>query len=269
MKWLKSKEKEQPTFSLAQQQAEKLAQMGAQLRETRQKRALSLEEMVVLTKIPRRLLQAIEEGNLEDLPEPVYIQGLIRQFSDALGFQGLEFASNFPLDSHSVSIPPTEKNHSIGLLRPLHLYLLYIFVIVSAVSSLSQLLSNSNTLSHSNQQPQRETAYQSESNQANSQKPTNLQPVSDTSNRINNNQSLQIGVTLKESSWIRVVADGKTEFEGILPQGTYRTWKAQEQLTVKTNNAGSVLMSVNQQEARQMGEPGKEGEIKIGGKPRS
>jgi cytoskeletal protein RodZ len=269
MKWLKSKEQEQPTFSLAEQQTEKLAAMGAQLRESREKKALTLEEMVVLTKIPRRLLQAIEEGNLEDLPEPIYIQGLIRQFADALDLNGVEFASNFPLGTQPVSVPPTEKNYSIGLLRPVHLYLLYIFLIVSSVSSLSQVLNNSNNLSRSPQQPSTETVFHTEPDPANSQQPIPLQPVSDTSNRTNNNQSVQIGVTLKETSWIRVVADGKTEFEGVLPQGTYRTWKAHEQLTVKTNNAGSVLMSVNQQEARQMGEPGKEGEVKIGVKPRS
>jgi cytoskeletal protein RodZ len=76
-------------------------------------------------------------------------------------------------------------------------------------------------------------------------------------------QAVQIGVILKSSSWIRVVVDGKTEFEGVLPQGTSRTWRAQEQLTVKTNNAGGVLMSVNQQAPKQMGEPGKVEEVRI------
>ncbi|MBW4556804.1 MAG: DUF4115 domain-containing protein [Trichormus sp. ATA11-4-KO1] len=268
MKWLKSKDKEQPTLSLAQQQSEKLAQMGAQLWASRQEKALSLEEMVVLTKIPRRLLQAIEEGNLNDLPEPIYIQGLIRQFAEALGFNGVTFASNFPLGSQPVSLPPTEKNQSIGLLRPLHLYLLYIFVILCSVSGLSQLLNNT-ALSNSKQQPGRATVLQSEPTQSTPKLPTEFQPVSNHLNRINDNQSVQIGVTLKASSWIRVVADGKTEFEGILPEGTQRTWKAQEQLTVKTDNAGSVLMSVNQQEAKQMGKPGTVEEIKIGNKPRS
>ncbi len=70
--------------------------MGAQLWASRQEKGLSLEEMVALTKIPRRLLQAIEEGNLDDLPEPIYTQGLIRQFADAMGFNGAEFASTFP-----------------------------------------------------------------------------------------------------------------------------------------------------------------------------
>ncbi|MEA5516119.1 helix-turn-helix domain-containing protein [Nodularia sp. UHCC 0506] len=268
MKWLKSKEQQQPTLSLKQQQSEKLAELGARLWASREERASSLEEMVVLTKIPRRLLQAIEEGNLDDLPEPVYIQGLIRQYADVLGLNGAEFANRFPVDSRSVSLPPTEKKQPINLLRPLHLYFLYIFVIVCSVSGLSQLLNN-NALGDSNQKSKRETVLKPESNQLNSPAFTNLKPISKIFHPSDKNQSLHIGVTLKASSWIRVVADGKVEFEGVLPEGTQRTWKAEEQLTVKTDNAGSVLMSVNQQAAQRMGEVGTEREIKIGAKPRS
>ncbi len=267
MKWLKSKAQAQPKPSLKQQQSAKLAELGDRLLASREERALSLEEMVVLTKIPRRLLQAIEEGKLDELPEPVYIQGLIRQFADALGLNGAEFANSFPVGSQAVSLPLTDKKQAINLLRPLHLYVLYIFVIVCSVSGLSQLLNN-NALSDSNQQPRRETVFQPQPNQLNSPPPTNSQPFSNHLNRINNHQSVHIGVTLKASSWIRVVADGKIEFEGVLPEGSQRTWKAQEQLTVKTDNAGSVLMSVNQQAAQRMGEPGKEREIKIAAKPR-
>ncbi|MBI1242453.1 helix-turn-helix domain-containing protein [Umezakia ovalisporum] len=267
MKWLREKKKH-PKPSFKQQQSEKLAELGACLRTSREERALSLEEMVSITKIPQRLLQAIEQGELDDLPEPIYIQGLIRQFADALGFKGVEFASNFPVDFQPMSAPPRKINYSIGLLRPFHLYFLYIFVIVCSVSSLSRLLHNT-ALSESNGNLKGETVLNPELYQLNSQPSTNLQPVSDKLNNINNPQSVRIGVMLKASSWIRVVADGKIEFEGVLPEGSQRTWQAQEQLTVKTNNAGSVLMSINQQQAQRMGEPGKETEIKIGNKPKS
>ncbi len=261
MKWFKRKAHEQPTPSLEQQQTQKLAEIGAQLGASRQERGFSLEEMVALTKIPRRLLQAIEEGNLDNLPEPIYTQGLIRQFADVLGFNGTEFSSNFPVAVQQVKLPTTGSTRSMGQFRPIHLYLLYVFVIVCSVSSLSQLLNNA-VLKADNSQSE---SYP-ELNQP--QKAT-VQPVSDTLTSLKDNRSLQIGVTLKASSWIRVVADGKTEFEGILPEGTHRVWKAQEQLTVKTDNAGGVLMSVNQQEAKRMGEPGKVEEIKIAAQPES
>ena len=74
---------------------------------------------------------------------------------------------------------------------------------------------------------------------------------------------VEIGVTLKEKSWIRVVVDGKIKYEGELPKGTHQIWKAQEQLTVKAGNAGGVLVSVNKEEAKQMGEPGTIKEVTI------
>jgi cytoskeletal protein RodZ len=82
-------------------------------------------------------------------------------------------------------------------------------------------------------------------------------------------ETVEIGVTLQSSSWILIVADGKTEFEGVLPKGSHRKWKAAEELTVKTDNAGGVLMSVNQQQPKQMGQPGKFQEVRIASKVRS
>ncbi|MBD2384552.1 helix-turn-helix domain-containing protein [Cylindrospermum sp. FACHB-282] len=266
MKWLRRKDDHQTTPSIEQQQSEKLAELGSQLCASRQDKGLSLEEMVGLTRIPRRLLQAIEEGNLDDLPEPIYLQGLIRQFADALGFNGAEFASTFPIGTQRVTLQSTWKNTPIEQLRPIHLYLLYIFLILFSINGLSQLLNNA-ALQANNSQirpiPQKQSVLTPKLTQPNNS--PEIQPVS--SNK--EGQSVQIGVTLKSSSWIRVIADGKTEFEGILPEGTRRTWKATQQLTVKTDNAGGVLMSVNQEEAKEMGEPGTVEEVKIAAKPKS
>jgi cytoskeletal protein RodZ len=269
MKWLSRKDDQQITPSIEQQRLNKLTELGNQLRLSRQAQGLSLDELVLLTRISRRLLQAIEEGNLDDLPEPIYIQGLIRQFADALGLNGAEFAGDFPIAPQPVTRPSIGKSTSIGgQLRPIHLYLLYIFLIVFSVNSLSHLLNNA-VLQANNSQiqiPPQKSLTPGASIPPNDS--PEMQPVGDNLVSNKEGQPVQIGVTLKSSSWIRVVADGKTEFEGILPEGTYRTWKAQQQLTVKTDNAGGVLMSVNQQEAKEMGEPGKVEEVRIAAKPK-
>jgi len=251
MKWFSKKDEQPIKPSIQEHQAEKLGQIGSQLASLRQEKGLTLDELVVLTRIPRRLLQAIEEGNLTDLPEPIYIQGLIRQFADTLGIQGREFASYFPIGSQSVGMQSKWKVQAIPQLRPIHLYLLYIVLIFSSVNGLSQLLNNS-SLQANNRQVQPKTLTQATANN------TLITSKKD--------QSVQIGVTLKASSWISVVTDGKTAFEGVLPEGSSRIWKATEQLKVKTDNAGGVLMSVNQQEAKEMGEVGKTQEIMIGAK---
>ena len=271
MKWLRKKNNKQPSISLEQERAEKLAEMGAQLWALRQEQGLSLEQMVALTRIPQRLLQAIEEGNLNDLPEPVYIQGLIRQFADALGLNGVEFSGTFPISSAQVKAESMGNNSPLNQLRPIHLYFLYILLIVCSVNGLSQLLNNAvlqASTSNSQNQPSPKQKSIVKPQIAQVKESVEVQSVNDTLSAVQQGKAVQIGVTLKASSWIRVVADGKTEFEGTLPEGTHRIWKAQEQLTVKTDNAGGVLMSVNQEKAKEMGEPGKEEEVRIAAKPK-
>ncbi len=269
MKWPRKKNNHQPSLSLEQQRSEKLAELGAKLLALRQAQGLSLEQVVVLTRIPRRLLQAIEEGNLNELPEPIYIQGLIRQFSEALGLNGVEFSGTFPSSSAPVNSQSMGNISPLSQLRPIHLYFLYILLIFCSVNGLSQLLNNAVLqASNSQNQPYQKQKSVVKPELAQRKEPVEVEPVSDRLSKVHEAQAVQIGVTLKASSWIRVVADGKTEFEGILPEGTHRTWKAQQQLTVKTDNAGGVLMSVNQEKAKEMGEPGKEEEIRIAAKPK-
>jgi cytoskeletal protein RodZ len=258
MKWFSKKDEQPIKPSIQEYQSEKLLQLGTQLAGIRQEQNLTLDELVLLTRIPRRLLKAIEEGNLTNLPEPIYIQGLIRQFADALGLNGVEFASHFPIGAQSVVLHGLYPGLSIPQLRPLHLYILYIIVIFSSVNGLSRLLSNS-SLQASNSSTQLNTSVQ-------------LQDQEIANNKLISSQkdkSVQVGVTLKASSWISVVTDGKTAFEGFLPEGAIRSWQANNQLTLKTNNAGVVLMSVNRQKAKEMGAIGKPQEIRIAARPSS
>jgi cytoskeletal protein RodZ len=258
MRWRIQKDKHKLTPSLEQQQAEKLAEIGAQLWTSRLEQGFSLEQIVMLTKIPRRLLQAIEEGHLAELPEPIYTQALIRQFADALGLDGAEFSSHFPIGSSQANFKSGWKGSSIGQLRPIHLYILYIFLIIFSVSGLSQFLNNATWQTKNSQSyelPSEETLLQS--------KATSKQVDKYTLSNTDHAQQVEISVTLKEKSWIRVVADGHIQYEGELPEGTHQTWKAQEQLTVRAGNAGGVLVSINKEQAKQMGESGKMKELTI------
>lgn len=261
MKWFKKKdlEKQAPTTSIEEQRAEKLTQLGAQLKATREQYDFTVEDVVAYTKIPRKQVLGIEEGNFDDLPEPVYIQGLIRRYAHALGYNGAEFASTFPIGTSRVVLKPVWKNPSFFKLRPVHFYLLYILLTAVSVSGLSAWL-NGATIIGSQTQPSIKS-----NDLASQTKPTPSQPesVTQTNSFSQKQKEVKVGVTLKESSWIQVIADGKTTFEGTLEEGSKRTWTAQKELTVKAGNAGGVLVSVNQQEAKKMGQPGKVEQLRV------
>jgi hypothetical protein len=70
-----------------------------------------------------------------------------------------------------------------------------------------------------------------------------------------------VEIKLEDKSWLRVVVDGKTEFEGIVTKGTEKTWVANQQLTIRAGNAGAVLVAFNEEEAKHLGERGQVQEV--------
>jgi hypothetical protein len=54
-----------------------------------------------------------------------------------------------------------------------------------------------------------------------------------------------VEVRLSEPSWLSIVADGKSLYEGIATKGVQKTWSAQENLVIQTGNAGAVSLAVN------------------------
>jgi len=237
-----------------QEQVEKLKELGSRLRHFRTEQSLPIEEVAARTRIQARLLNAIEEGRLDQLPEPVYIKGFIKCFADALGLNGVEFASAFPTGSAIQFIKPAWRHLPAAQLRPIHLYLLYICLVIGAVSSLSLLVNRSAQQAQQLPLPNNTQPTKSQENT----EPLKLAKVTQS---IGDGKSIQVGITLKAQSWIRVVADGKTEFEGVLPEGTQRTWVADQKLIVRAGNAGGVLVEFNDETVKQLGAPGEVQEV--------
>lgn len=270
-KWLRfPKRAHKPkNLSIEEQQLQKLLELGSQLAALRQEKGLSINEVVLTTRIPGRLLTAIEAGDLSSLPEPVYIQGLIRQFANALSLNGVELASSFPTGSPKLVFKPRYgyRNRVFLELRPFHLYLLYILVIVCSVTGLSQSLTQNIEAKGNDNEPR----LQASTDMSDKKSPTKMVTVrpmvtlvSDRTDAKNN--LVQVRIFVNSQAWIRVVADSKTKFEGVLTKGSQRDWEATGELIVKTNNAGGVVMKVNQEEPKQMGKPGRSGEIRIASK---
>ncbi|PZV19532.1 MAG: hypothetical protein DCF20_00520 [Pseudanabaena sp.] len=119
-------------------QAEKLAEIGAQFKRIREDKELSIPHLTATTLISERYLRAIEDGQMDSLPEPVYVRGFIRKYGDALGVGDL--SEDFPLNP----VLPEQKwaGSAAAELRPLHLYALYVVVIAGAVSLLATFLNS-------------------------------------------------------------------------------------------------------------------------------
>ncbi|MEH2266202.1 helix-turn-helix domain-containing protein [Nostoc sp.] len=73
---------------LNQAQVEQLKEITTQLRQVRQEKSIRIEEIAAQTLIRAGVLQALEEERFEELPEPIFLQGFIRRYGDALGLDG-------------------------------------------------------------------------------------------------------------------------------------------------------------------------------------
>lgn len=242
----------EPTAQQLQQ--EQLRSIGIQLKQSRLQQGLSPEVIEQRTLIRQQLLSALEEAKLNDLPEPIYIRALLRRYGIALGLDGEAIASQF--FTHPVVQTPRSswKDSPAAQLRPLHLYGAYVLLIMAAVSALSAFLQRSEPQAA---QPILDPAAieQLMPKQDKQASPT-AEVAAKPKPKAAQTRPVEVDLMLTGQSWVRVVADGTTEFEAILEQGETRSWAANQSITVRVGNAGGVMYSYNQSKAEPMGELG-------------
>lgn len=251
------------TSLLQQEQVERLMQIGAYLRHVREENGMSLAEVSASTMIQSRLLKAIEEGKLHQLPEPVYVQGFIRRYADSLGLDGTEFAEAFPAQ-RSLHLVESWKDSPAAQLRPLHLYIAYIALIVASVSLLSYIVGRSATPDAANNVRTSATSQVGPSSVSRAGEPsaaaTSTEKIMGTQSASArpspSDQPIQVDIKLTAQSWLEVEVDGVVKLAEVLPEGTERNWTADKQIRVRAGNAGGVLVAYNGSKAEPLGVPG-------------
>lgn len=108
-----------------------LQEMGALLREERERQGISLEKAAADIKISKKYLIALEEGQTEELPHPVYAKGFVKNYARLLGLDpeemGAVLSGHYAVeDDHLREIPryegresgPAIKERKIPFARP-------------------------------------------------------------------------------------------------------------------------------------------------------
>lgn len=84
-----------------------VTELGQKLKEAREAKGLSIDQLHEITKIQKRYLVTIEEGDYSILPGAFYARAFIKQYADAVGLNGeellVEYQSTIPQsESHDV-----------------------------------------------------------------------------------------------------------------------------------------------------------------------
>ena len=232
------------------EQIKKIREIGSYLSSQRSEKSISLEKIVSDTLIRREILEAMEMGEIERLPELVYLQGFIRRYADVIEVDGESLVKKLNPTNNGVIGETAETksvvNFQLPALRKIGVYLIYLVFFAGAVYGLSFLLKLLPRLLPS-KQPSASVVTNSASPSTTDSTPK-VKPSLTSSPKPNNiptssSQVLSVTVNLEEASWMRIKVDGKTAFEGILSKGSQKTWQAKKQLLIRVGNAGVVKLS--------------------------
>ncbi len=241
---------------------QKLQDIGASLNRIRVAKNISLDAVAAKTHISKRLLTAIEAGDLQELPEPFYIQALVAKFANEIGANEIHFSVEPQSDRVVTSNLPPKNPRKYWLnfqLRSLHLYLLYILLVIVSVKGIATLVERPVII---NQTPPQSPVLTPKA-EPKPDATTQAQPEATPQfvSQSNNSEAVSVGINLQERCWLKVMVDGEVAFEGVLPQGTKRQWTGKKQVTIRAGNAGGVVISFNNQQQKILGAPGQVEEI--------
>lgn len=272
-------------------QQEQLINIGAYLRDLRKEKGADVDEVANQIFIRPALVKAIETGDWESLPEPVFVQGFIRRYADYLGLDGQEIAQQFEPTPVAVLPDPTlassgtvegvvkqqdkhglkvlskvEPSHQNGSLasskaRGSTKNWLVGLIALAALGGLVAWLTTRNTPrpanSVDNTPVEEEAIAETPSTPASEEA---VEPITESPTPVAeappNDAPVTLSLDIEEDAWMRVTVDDEVAYEGILAAGTQETWTAQNEISITAGNSGGVLYSFNGGEKRPLGAPG-------------
>ncbi|KKB44733.1 helix-turn-helix domain-containing protein [Bacillus thermotolerans] len=90
-----------------------MTELGNRLREAREAKKLSLADVQEITKIQKRYLSGIEEGNYDMMPGDFYIRAFIKQYAEAVGLDAEQLFEEYKHEIPAASddeVPQREIN---------------------------------------------------------------------------------------------------------------------------------------------------------------
>jgi cytoskeletal protein RodZ len=243
--------------------SEILAQIGGQLRQSREQRNMSIEDISVRTRIQPRLLHAIELGQLDLLPESVYVKGMVKQYGDSIGLNGIEISQQVPKwEKESTDFDHLTPSQTTGFrkpqLKPLPIYLGYAVGIIGLCGTISFFLTDRAL------DAKKHEFVGSGGGDLSQQKAapvtTPAIAVAPSSAKL---PDVPIEIVVKSPGWAQIGVDGSTRFTGNLQFGAKLNLVATKQVTISTNNAGGLLFSRDRQPPEPVGKLGEKQQITI------
>lgn len=247
--------------------------IGEKLKEAREKKGLSFQEIQDAIKIREKYLEALENNDFDVIPGEAYVRAFIKSYGNHLGLDGEELVEEYKrLIEEERKLQEEEEieeeNNKGGqglfqnkTLLSIIIVLIIALILVILIYNIGLLNNSMNEMEVSqpidknfqidspiNQYdfPDIENNLQVEENY-NSQEENFTDLNEDNSNLAVNETLKNLEIIITERSWLQVYADGEKIFEGIMDKGDQREISYKDNISIKIGNAAGVQVKKDNQ----------------------
>ncbi len=232
-------------------QVEQVREVGRYLQQQRQAQSLSVDAVAEKTRIRSGLIMALESGQVEALPEPVYLRGFAKRYGDFLGLDGGAIADRIPIPGpvrHSSMAKPTPRPTQEG--EPWFANPFLQGKVLVVAGTLGLLLGIVYGLRHWPDLKPTQTSTQVSP----SPTPSALPTVVPTSTPVPDQMTFELSLT--GNSWLDVTVDGQSVLYEMQGSGYRQTWTVKEELVLVAGQSSAVEISINGKARQPFGEGG-------------
>jgi cytoskeleton protein RodZ len=239
-----------------------------ELKNAREAKGLTLEQISDITRIAETSLEAIERGEVSILPQ-AYVRAFIREYADTVGLDPAELMRKYdamktggtestPAADSVPSVPASVPGPERRTAEKLFTASAARFALgIASVAALGVLLWN--ILGKTASTPTEEIPFQSvlaDKDRRLSPPPSSSPTVSPVAAAAAPSDSLTLRGFTSDTVWVMVSTDQTDPREFIFKPNVRFAFKAKTRFSVTLGNAGAVTFTLNQKELGTLGKPG-------------
>lgn len=248
-----------------------MSSLGAYLRQLRETRGVSLEEIARVTRVSSSYLHALEADDFSSLPEPVFTRGFVRAYCQAVGetpdealalYEGrieAQSSATAPAPSATMVRPRTAASQATGDMPPRNrgpVLVSFILLVVLGVALFAVTLALQSGRDTSDGRrggraavPVPPPASQSRPMDAPASTTTPAPAASGvgtaTAPAASRPNGYRLVARALQATWMRVRTEEGRTTEETIPAGQSREWVSARPFTLTVGNAGGVELELN------------------------
>ena len=256
----------------AEERLHRVASFGTRLKEERERRKISLEEISASTKISPRLLHALEDDHFELLPGGIFNKGFIRAYAQYLGLDEEQAVADYLEATGTVPAEPksdaamaasvvelraesgSNDNPSLpwGLFAVLLLVAALAFAVWGFYSRQTATVGKERVPTAPSAAPVAAIPAASPSSEPARPAMTPVSTATRDSPRVVGGSSaalpspaIVLRISAREDSWVSITADGKRILQDTLTASEEKSVQAAKQITLRAGNIAALDLEWN------------------------